>query len=125
MSLRCAQNRLQSPATGCTGQPRVGNWKEVGSLNLSFKGKGQDTDSDSASWVIEPVSNFKIGNVESLIYEDQEVFSECGIALGDERDGEIIVAAGVSPGSVSISVPFSSCKFQPEFEVAKYQRFPI
>jgi hypothetical protein len=99
----------------------VGNWKEVGSLNLSFK-SDHDGNCDGTPWLIKPVSDFKVETMERLIYEDGDVYAECGLILEDIHGREIIVAAGMAPGSVSIAAPFSTDVFQPEFEMNQYQR---
>ena len=79
-------------------------------------------DTSCASCPIESVSDFVIRNVERLIYEDAEVYSESGIVLKGEFAQEVIIAAGKAPGSVSIAAPFAIGDFNPEFANDQYQR---
>jgi hypothetical protein len=67
-------------------------------------------------------ANFFVAGMSMLVYETMEVFAEAGIVfLG--RDGtDLLVAAGVSPGSVSMAAPFSDKEFNTEFELDDYRR---
>jgi len=107
-------------SSACTG---VGRWQEIGSLNLAFAREGADA--TAIEWVINPIEDFQIASVERLIFEDAEVYSESGITLKDTTHREIVVAAGVAPGSVSVSILASTTPLQSEFEVERLTRRPI
>jgi hypothetical protein len=107
-------------SSACTG---IGGWQEIGSLKLEFA--PQQSNRDSIHWLMKPLANFRLELVERLVYEDADVYTECGIALKDSTHREIVVAAGTAPGSVSIAAPFSTDRFQPELPIEKLQRRPI
>ncbi|MBU2284914.1 MAG: hypothetical protein KKC85_00590, partial [Gammaproteobacteria bacterium] len=65
---------------------------------------------------------FRILTLSRLLYEDDDVISECALAFGG-RDGEqIVIAAGIPPGSVSIAAPFSEEQFEPQFAMSTCRR---
>ena len=101
----------------CTG---VGGWQEIGSLKLGFT--REQTNVDTLRWQMKPWAEFRVESVERLIYEDADVYTECGIALKDPAHGEIVIASGTAPGSVSIAAPFSSDAFEPEPPLDRLQR---
>jgi hypothetical protein len=107
-------------SSACTG---TGKWQEVGSLNIDFARDHQSD--DDISWTTSPVIDYLVKSVDCLIFEDAEVYADCGIVVTDFRDREITIAAGLPPGSVSIAAPFSTDQFRPEFELAQYQRRPL
>lgn len=101
----------------------VAGWQEVGSLNVKHILQGEDL--NERLFIEVKVERFHITAVECLVYEAQEVYSECGIVLRDATGRELIVAAGVSPGSVSIKAPFSKEPFSPEFVLGDYRRVEL
>lgn len=107
-------------SSACTG---VGGWQEIGSLNLAFA--REEGDATAIEWVINPIEDFQIASVERLIFDDAEVYAETGIALKDAAHREIVVAAGVSPGSVSVLIPASASPLQAEFEIENLTRRPL
>ena len=107
-------------SSACT---EVGNWKEVGSLNLEFCWRPPE--GESVKWSTTSLSDFCIKRVELLIYEDSEVSTAAGIVLIDKVGREIVVATGISPGSVSIALPLSQGSFRPEFPVEQCRRLPV
>ncbi|KVF27191.1 hypothetical protein WJ07_06870 [Burkholderia vietnamiensis] len=98
----------------------VTGWHEVGSLNTKYHSMEADEGADIFQEF--EIESFRIAVIERLLYEDSQVYSECGLVFHDGFGAEIIVAAGVSPGSVSINAPFSQECFAPEFPVAAYHR---
>lgn len=106
-------------SSACTG---VGGWQEIGSLNLAFA-RGQP-ERDPVKWMMTALADFQVASVDRLIYEDGDVYTECGLLLKDRTDREVVVATGTAPGSVSILVPLSANAFQPEFLLEKLQRRP-
>ena len=68
------------------------------------------------------VPPFRVTSLIKLVYEDNNFSSECGIAIGGANEEEIVVATGISPGSVSVSAPFSTSTFEPEFSVSECKR---
>jgi len=97
----------------------VAGWQEVGSLNVRFIPSGKADEGDAVFQECK-IEGFSIAAVERLIYEDSHVYSECGLVFHERFGAEVIVAAGVSPGSVSIKAPFSKERFAPEFAVGDY-----
>ena len=103
----------------CTG---IGGWQEIGSLKLGFT--REQTHVDPIRWQMKPLAEFRVESIERLIYEDADVSTECGIALKDPTHGEIVIATGTAPGSVSIAASFSTDAFEPELPLDRLQRRP-
>lgn len=95
----------------------VVGWQEVGSLNIQLINEA-NPGIDSVFVRVE-VPPFRIKSLVKLVYEDQNFRSECGIAIEGDNEEEIVIAAGNSPGSVSIAAPFSVSPFEPEFSVSE------
>ncbi|WP_143684918.1 hypothetical protein [Variovorax sp. KK3] len=77
---------------------------------------------DPTAWQVTPLTNFRVYSVEQLIYEDVDVYAECGLVLTDVAQRELVVAAGVSPGSVTVASPTSGDLFDPEPAIDKLRR---
>lgn len=105
-------------SSACT---EVDGWQEIGSLNV------RKVSSEPADKVFHRtvVNSFKVCRVERLIHEDPIVFAEAGLVFIESNQTEIIIAAGVSPGSVSVLAPFSAQAFEPELSAPDYKRQPI
>jgi hypothetical protein len=102
----------------CTG---VGGWDEMGSLCIrEIANEGES--SLFGKTMVEPIC---VAKIECLVHEDTSVYSEAGIVFQDANGEEVIVAAGVAPGSVSISAPFSEEAFEPELFIDDYARLPV
>lgn len=110
-------------SSACT---QVGDWQEVGSLNLRFVA-GDDESKNYVGLGLPKhgISSFNVKKVEALIYEDSDVISECGLVLSGTDGGEIIIAAGVSPGSVSVAASFATESFEPQFSISACRREAI
>lgn len=107
-------------SSACT---MVVGWQEAGSLNIQLV--NQVTHEKSvidAVLVRVEMPPFRVTSLAKLVYEDKDFRSECGIAIGGENEEEIVVATGISPGSVSIAAPFSTSPFEPEFSVSECNR---
>lgn len=102
-------------SSACT---EVGDWQEVGSLNIRYAKFDEVLPFDGYKKEEYP---FKIQIVDELVYKSEKVNSECGIIFGGEQ-GALIVAAGVAPGSVSIKINTHSEEFEPEFDEDDYIR---
>jgi hypothetical protein len=103
------------------------DWQEVGSLNIrlvqsSLEGGAMST-IDRSEDVIPEID---LVAVERLIFEDEDVVVECGLVLCGRYGEEVVVAAGVSPGSISVKASFSveEC-FEPQFPLSACRRLPI
>lgn len=101
----------------------VGGWQEVGSLNIELS--VSPSSKKDAEFIISDVQNFTIVKCERLTYTEPDIYAECGIVFTSQTGSELLMAAGTSPGSVSIRAPFSSDQFAPEFEMDKYQRHEL
>ncbi len=102
-------------SSACTN---IGNWKEIGSLNIRYAKSGKVLPIDEYQ---KNECSFEIQNVEQLILRDQDVISEAGLILKGEHS-EFIIAAGVPPGSVSIKITDTDSEFEPEFNIEDYVR---
>ncbi|WP_426401023.1 hypothetical protein ACN9M1_27515 (plasmid) [Ralstonia sp. R-29] len=104
-------------SSACT---EVAGWQEVGSLNIERIRMVEN--SADAIFRRVGIENFAIVSVDCLVYETPDVYAECGIVLRAISGEEVIIAAGVSHGSVSVQAPFSSLPFDPEFSLPDYTR---
>lgn len=107
-------------SSSCT---QVVGWQEIGSLNIRviadvLRGLPQV----AASVAKIAISQFRIDQIDVLIYEDEDVVSECGIVFCEAGGSEIVVATGISPGSVSLAVPQQTEDFDPEFALVMCHR---
>ena len=101
----------------------IGEWKEVGCLNVTFSSELPPL--NKTKWTIIRFDNFFVESVEWLVVNNDEIYVECGLVVKDALEREIVVATGVSPGSVSISLPLSSNSFRPEFATEQCARLRI
>ncbi len=107
-------------SSACT---MVVGWQEAGSLNIQLiDQEANEKLAIDAVLVRVEIPPFRVTSLVKLVYEDKNFRSECGIAIGGGNEEEIVVATGISPGSVSISVPFSTSPFEPEFSVSECSR---
>jgi hypothetical protein len=97
----------------------VVDWQEVGSLTIRLVDKSSPPVEDFL-WV--DMLPLEIVEVDVLIYEDEDVISECGLVICGVDGSEIIVAAGIPPGSVSIMSPIFGGAFEPQFPVSTCKR---
>lgn len=101
----------------------VNDWQEIGTLNIRLIDDTNSQESDIDQVLIKTeIPPFKVVSLIKLIYEDKEFCSDCGIVIIDQNEQEIVIATGISPGSVSILAPFSTSTFEPEFPVSECKR---
>jgi len=100
----------------------VVDWQEVGSINIRLVDKSSPPAEDFL-WV--DMLPLEIVGVDVLIYEDEDVISECGIVICGIDEKEVIVAAGIPPGSVSIMNPILVGAFEPQFSVSTCRRIRL
>lgn len=107
-------------SSACT---QVIGWQEVGSLNIQLIRHPSNEQSDKGSDLLKTdVPNFRLNSLAKLVYVDNDVSSECALVLCGVSGEEIVVSAGISPGSVSIAAPFSETSFEPQFSVSVCKR---
>ncbi|MCY7388485.1 MAG: hypothetical protein LH481_10545, partial [Burkholderiales bacterium] len=88
-------------SSACT---MVVDWQEVGSLNIRLIHNSSDVPHHKVTGFVRvDIQQFSVGSLEKLVYQDDDVTSECGLVFCGVDDQEIVVAAGISPGSVSIA----------------------
>ncbi len=107
-------------SSACT---QIVDWQEVGTLNIRFIGRASDASADShLHMATVAVPTVRLQALEKLVYEDADVVSECALILRGEGGKEIVVAAGIPPGSVSVSASFNNGAFEPQFEISACRR---
>lgn len=105
-------------SSSCTS---IGGWDELGSLNISFFDQTNFADRlDRSIYITNDINEFLISELKYLIYEEGNVYSECGIIMVSPHGEQIIVAASISPGSVSMQHSSIKTKFNPELQIDKY-----
>lgn len=104
-------------SSACTG---VGGWQEMGSLNLVF---ARVTENEALlQWTMTPIVEFHVRMAERLVFRSDAIYADVGIVLTSSTDDEVIISAGIPPGSVSIAAPFSSEEFRPENDMTALTR---
>ena len=106
-------------SSACT---EIGNWQEIGSLNICISSKDAVSKLDSALFLENKIDDFEVAKVERLCYEDEHVYTECGLIFLSLDGREIWIAAAPASGAVSIKVPFAPAAFKPEFALDDYKR---
>lgn len=100
-------------SSSCT---EVVDWQEVGSLNIWTPEYSTVPSAGRGVVARSCIEAIKVNAVEKLIYEDEDVIVECGLVICGARDQNVVIAAGISPGSVSVMAPFSKgYSFEPQF----------
>lgn len=99
-------------------------WQEVGSLNVRLVQRSEeDGGATTERTTTVPVSPVSLIGAEKLVYEDDDVLVECGLVLCASDGQDVVVAAGIPPGSVSVEAPFSGgLPFAPQFPVVMCRR---
>jgi len=101
----------------------VVGWQEVGSLNVQ---KMDDSKAGAIGRITTFAKPFRVSELEKVVYEDDDVISECGMAFhGGVGEPELVVAAGISPGSVSVAGQCSDEGFAPQFAISTCRREKI
>lgn len=99
-------------------------WQEVGSLNIQLihpSVNGVSAVGADRNEVAIPV--IELAYAEKLIYEDDDVVVECGLLLRGRGEQEVVVSAGIPPGSVSVHAPFSAGQlYEPQFSLSTCRR---
>jgi hypothetical protein len=116
----CEENIIIDFSSACT---EVKEWQEVGSLNMRFVLAGTvDNIATTPNILKHAIPFFSVEGLQKLIYEDDDVISECGLVFLGPNGAEIVIAAGISPGSVSVAAPFSTEPFEPQFSLSTCRR---
>jgi len=105
-------------SSACTN---IGGWQEMGSLNIFFSDYISDNNLDISVYQKSEVSFF-VKSMDKLVFESSDVFSESGIIFLNGNGEEIIIATGVSPGSISVKAPFCEANFNSELELEDCHR---
>jgi hypothetical protein len=106
-------------SSACT---QLNGWHEIGSLNVRLWRR--DEPSQYSAEVHQLMNDFTVDKIEKIVFEDEEIISECGLCFRSADGLRIIVAAGNSPGSVSVSMPGFDEKFSPQFPVEDCKFMP-
>jgi len=98
----------------------VGGWDEVGSLSIELI--KNIAVSKAGAFIKTNVEQFCVVSYSMLVYEKGNVYSETGIEFLDDEGMGLIIVAGPSPGSVSVSIPGILSELKPEFSISEYRR---
>lgn len=109
-------------SSACT---QIVGWQEVGSLNIRYSDESSDgRRAVGLALLRTDLPPFQVIALEKLVFEDDDVITECGLSFYEASGEEIVVSAGIPPGSVTIAAPFSKACFEPQFSnsVCKRER---
>ncbi|WP_143062040.1 hypothetical protein [Faunimonas pinastri] len=116
-------NTFLELSSACT---QIVDWEEIGSLNIRMDSNDAGESKSIASYLSkQEILPFSVRIIQKLIYEDDDVISECGLVLSGADGTEIVIAAGIPSGSVSVAAPFAEGSFEPEFPLVTYKREPL
>ena len=102
---------------------QVVDWQEVGSLNIRFGGHLSNGSSDAGpEFETAAIPALRLRALERLVYEDDDVVTDCALVLTGEDGEEIVVAAAIPPGAVTVEASFTDGHFEPQFAVSKCRR---
>lgn len=88
-------------------------WNELGVLVVSSPGKAIDGQRMNLELFRVEIPPIRIARCRKLLCEEDGFLAECGLLLASEDGKNVIIAAGISPGSVSVSLPSSQSNFSP------------
>ncbi len=112
--------RLLEFSSACT---QVVDWQEVGSLNIRLVDYSSGDAVDLVPEVLTTtIPKVHLQSLEKLVYEDADVVSECALVLQGDGGEEIVVAAGIPAGSVSVLASFATGPFEPQFAISTCRR---
>ncbi len=100
---------LDSMTTG------VGGWDEVGSLRVT-----KQEEVANISYTEVDIASFETNSVQRIIYSTESVRAEVGLRLVDEVGKSILICAGVSAGSLTLSIPKNQKQYNPENDESDY-----
>jgi len=103
----------------------VGNWREVGSINIRMVKKDLPSEYNQEIFNRKPIEPLVVSDIRLLTYDDSNVYAENGIILCTDAGQKIVIVSSVAPGSVSISAPFADEDFVPEFDMSEYKQAPL
>lgn len=107
--------RIQAKVT------EVEPWYEVGTLIFEHIAKIEKFEINQVPL---PVSWLDIGLVEKLVLEGEKFTAESGICFCNRSGEQFIILPGAFPHSIEIDAAFYSGKFEPEYDIDKYERVP-
>jgi hypothetical protein len=97
----------------------VGGWREVGALDIDTYIEGD------LIWAESEIATFRVGAVELLIADVQSLQVVSGIAIQSLEGTELLIVAGVSPGSLSVCMPGEPSACDPEWPIEDYRRVVV
>jgi hypothetical protein len=110
-------------SSACT---QVVDWQEVGSLNIRFVDHSSGVPADfELGMPTVAIPSLHLQALEKLVYEDADIVSECALVLHGEGSEEVVVAAGIPPGSVSVMASFTKGPFEPQFAISTCKRLRL
>lgn len=88
-------------------------WNELGVLVVSSLGEAVDGPSMNVEQFRVEIPSIRIARCRKLLCEEDDFLVECGLLLAGEAGENVIIAAGIPPGSVSVSLPSDESNFRP------------
>lgn len=107
--------RIQSKVT------EVEPWHEVGTLVLEHFAKAAEGETIQIPL---PLSWLDIRSVEKLVLEGGKFIAESGLCISNRDYEQVIILPSAFPHAVQINAQFYPGDFDPEYEIAEYERVP-
>lgn len=99
----------------------LAKWEEVGYLSV----EESDSLSLSGADISEiSLSEFVIDKVSSIVYEDEELYVSYGVRFLSLSGDVLLLAAGISPGSLTMKISGYENKYNPMFYEEKSKIVP-
>jgi len=95
----------------------VGGWDELNSLNILFSKKSNTLPNkhNQVQYSFGVISDIKL-----LVFDEGNIYAECGVSLINQLQEELVIACSISPGSVSVKLRKSDNGFEPEMDENDY-----
>jgi hypothetical protein len=88
-------------------------WNELGVLVVSSLGEAVEGRSMNLEQFRVEIPSIRIAGCRKLLCEEDGFLAEYGLLLAGEDEENLIIAAGISPGSVSVRLPSDVSNFSP------------
>lgn len=99
----------------------ISDWDEVGTL--TFRSAAEDR--NVPKMIPLPSSWNCITSVEKLVLNEIDFSAASGLVIHNYDGEKITLVCGANVYSIQVKAPFFIGKFSPEYEISKYERYPL
>jgi len=99
----------------------IDSWDEIGSLVFQLvndKAVIKEMERLGPDWL-------QIEHIEKLVYQDERVKAESGLAIKNKNGEEITILSSSFPYAIEINATFHTGSFEPECDIKQYSRLAL